>query len=53
MSMFLIGAALGIVHVWLWLLARQRQVLQPIPVVLAAAALGAVTYGTILYAFFG
>ena len=53
MYWFAIGAVCGIIHVWLWLTVRKREVLKPIPVVLSSALLGAVTYGTIFYAFLG
>ena len=53
MYLFLVGAALGIVHVWVWLTYRKFEVVRPMTVVLSSAVLGAFTYGTILYLFFG
>lgn len=53
MYWFVIGAVFGIIHVWVWLSLRKREVVKPIPVILSSAVLGAVTYGTILYLFFG
>jgi len=53
MYLFLIGAALGIVHVWVWLTYRKFEVVRPMTVVASSAVLGAFTYGTILYLFFG
>lgn len=53
MYWFVIGAVFGIVHVWVWLSRTQTEIDKPIPTVLLAALLGAATYGTILWLFFG
>jgi hypothetical protein len=53
MYWFAIGAVCGIIHVWIWLTVRKREVLKPIPVVLSSAVLGAAIYGSIFYSFLG
>jgi hypothetical protein len=52
MYWFAIGAVCGVIHVWVWLKLRSREVPNPVPVILASAALGAATYGTVLWIFF-
>jgi len=53
MYWFVIGAVFGIIHVWWWLSRKNAEILKPIPTVLIAAVMGAATYGTILWLFFG